>query len=113
MQINMFGDLDVMDFDSATLPKKDMVSRWNVLFTPSIMDFPEDVPDCATASQSADATLPGAFGKVTTFNMLNWVKDHGYDGGEPFQNTTHASSLQADFPNRLSKFLMLHCRNIQ
>ena len=85
VQLNMFGAVEVTDFDGTTLPEKDMVSRWNVLFTPTMMFFPEEVPDDATATQAAVATVPGAFGKLTTWNMLNWVKDHGYDTDEPFQ----------------------------
>ncbi len=41
VQINMFGDVDVTDFDGTTLPEKDMVKRWGALFTPSIYFFPE------------------------------------------------------------------------
>ncbi|MDC1494606.1 thioredoxin, partial [Planktomarina temperata] len=44
-----------------------------------------EVADDVTASQAAVANMPGAFGKHTTFNMLNWVVEHGYDGEESFQ----------------------------
>ena len=43
VQINMFGDVEVTDFDGTTLPEKDMVKRWGALFTPSIYFFPEEV----------------------------------------------------------------------
>ena len=85
VQLNMFGDVEVTDFDGTTLPEKDMVSRWNVLFTPTMMFFPEEVPEGESATDAAVATVPGAFGKLTTWNMLNWVRDHGYDSDEPFQ----------------------------
>lgn len=94
VQLNMFGDVEVTDFDGTTLPEKDMVSRWNLLFTPTMMFFPEDVPQDETATQAAVATVPGAFGKFTTFNMLNWVKEHGYDTDEPFQKY-HARMIEA------------------
>ncbi len=92
VQINMFGDVEVTDFDGAALPEKDMVKRWGALFTPTIYFFPEDVPDGETAAQAAVATMPGAFGRGTTFNMLNWVLEKGYDGDEPFQKY-HARML--------------------
>jgi hypothetical protein len=38
-----------------------------------------------SANQAAVASMPGAFGKHTTFNMLNWVVEHGYEGEESFQ----------------------------
>lgn len=94
VQINMFGDVEVTDFDGTTLPEKDMVKRWGALFTPSIYFFPEEVEDDMTASQAAVANMPGAFGRWTTFNMLNWVVEKGYEGDEPFQKY-HARKFEA------------------
>ena len=85
VQINMFGDVEVTDFDGTTLPEKDMVKRWGALFTPNIYFFPEDVSPDLKASAAAVANMPGAFGRWTTFNMLNWVVEKGYDSDEPFQ----------------------------
>ena len=101
VQINMFGDVEVTDFDGTVLAEKDMVKRWGALFTPSIYFFPKDVPQDAMApsiyflpaevpadamaTQAAAATMPGAFGKWTTLNMLTWVVEEGYNGDEPFQ----------------------------
>lgn len=94
IQINMFGDVEVTDFDGTVLPEKDMVKRWGALFTPTIYFFPEDVPEGVTAAQAAAATMPGAFGRWTTFNMLNWVLEKGYEGDEPFQKY-HARKFEA------------------
>lgn len=33
VQINMFGDVEVTDFEDTTLPEKKMVQRWRQLFT--------------------------------------------------------------------------------
>lgn len=85
VQINMFGDVEVTDFDGTALPEKDMVKRWGALFTPSIYFFPEEVAEDAVATQAAVAMMPGAFGRWTTFNMLNWVVEKEYAGDEPFQ----------------------------
>lgn len=92
VQINMFGDVEVTDFDGTTLPEKDMVARWGVLFTPTVFFFPEEVPEGVTAPQAAVATMPGAFGKFTTFNMMRWVVEKGYETDEPFQKY-HARKL--------------------
>jgi len=94
IQINMFGDVEVTDFDGTTLPEKEMVRRWGALFTPTIYFFPEDVPQDVTAAQAAVATMPGAFGRGTTFDMLNWVLEKGYEGDEPFQKY-HARMIAA------------------
>ena len=85
VQINMFGDVEVTDYDGTVLPEKDMVKRWGALFTPSIYFFPEEVGGDVMATQAAVANMPGAFGRWTTFNMLNWVVEKGYDSDEPFQ----------------------------
>lgn len=93
VQINMFGDVEVTDFDGTTLPEKDIVQRWNALFTPNMMFFPQDVEDAVPAHQAAVAIMPGAFGKWTTLNLLNWIVEEGYESDEPFQKY-HARRLQ-------------------
>ena len=85
VQINMFGDVEVTDFDGTTLAEKDMVKRWGALFTPSIYFFPEAVDETQMATQAAVANMPGAFGRWTTLNMLTWVVEKGYETDEPFQ----------------------------
>ena len=85
VQINMFGDIEVTDFDGTALPEKDMVKRWGALFTPMILFFPEEVEQDQSASQAAVATMPGAFSEGTTFDLLNWVVDRGYEQEESFQ----------------------------
>lgn len=85
IQINMFGDVEVTDFDGTTLSEKDMVKRWGALFTPNILFFPKEVSGDLTAPQAAVAVMPGAFGRWTTQNMLTWVLEEGYDSDEPFQ----------------------------
>jgi thioredoxin-related protein len=86
VQINMFGDVEVTDFDGAVLTEKDMVKKWGVLFTPTILFLSEDVAADTPANEAAVATMPGAFGPGTTFYMLNWVFAKGYDQEESFQN---------------------------
>jgi len=55
--------------------------------------MPSDVADDATAMSGAAAAMPGAFGKWTTLNLLNWIADEGYTGDEAFQRY-HARVLQ-------------------
>jgi len=93
IQINMFGDVEVTDFDGTTLSEKDMVTRWNANFTPTLMFFSPQEPDDVQASEAAVVTMPGAFGKWTTLNLLNWITEAGYNGEESFQRY-HARILQ-------------------
>ncbi|PUB18917.1 SoxW family protein [Yoonia sediminilitoris] len=95
VQLNMFGDLEVTDFDGTVLPEKDMVRRWGMLFTPNMVFLPTEVEEGLSLQQAAVATMPGAFGKWTTLNLLNWVVEEGYDSDEPFQKY-HARKLQEE-----------------
>lgn len=86
VQINMFGDVEVTDFDGESMPEKRIVQRWGALFTPTMMFFPEEVGEDQTASQAAVAAMPGAFGLGTTIDLLNWVLEKGYESDEGFQS---------------------------
>ena len=85
VQINMFGDVEVTDFDGTVLAEKDLVKRWGALFTPSLYFFPEEVTSGQTGASAAVVTMPGAFGRWTTLNLLNWVVEKGYESDETFQ----------------------------
>ena len=93
IQVNMFGDVEVTDFDGTALPEKEMVRRWGALFTPTILFFPEEVDGTQPANAVAVAQMPGAFGRYTTLNMLRWVVEKGYEGDESFQKY-HARILK-------------------
>jgi thioredoxin-related protein len=85
VRINMHGSTEVTDFDGEMMEERDLARRWGMLFTPTIYFFPEEVPEGVTGPQAAVVTMPGAFGAWTTFNMLNWVLEEGYEGEEDFQ----------------------------
>ncbi|WP_212523420.1 thioredoxin family protein [Actibacterium sp. MT2.3-13A] len=85
VQMNLFGDVEVTDFDGEVMSEKDMAVRWGVVFTPTMMFMPDVAPESGTAAQAAVVTMPGAFGKGTTKSLLNWVLEKGYEGDEHFQ----------------------------
>ena len=85
VQINMFGDLEVTDFDGEVMAERDIVKKWGVFFTPTTLFMPEDVPEGEGLPEAAAAVMPGAFGKWMTLNMLTWVVERGYDTDEHFQ----------------------------
>ncbi|WP_406645286.1 thioredoxin family protein [Aliisedimentitalea scapharcae] len=95
VQLNLYGDVEVTDFDGQTLPEKDMARKWGVLFTPTILFLPEDVAEGQTAQQAAVSMMPGAFGAGTTLDMFTWVAEKRYtlDNGEDFQRY-HARRIQ-------------------
>jgi len=94
VQINMFGDVEVTDFDGTTLPEKDMVKHWGMLFTPTLVFFGDELPT-QPADEAAVAAMPGAFSAKTTGHLFEWVLQSGYEGNEPFQKY-HARRLEED-----------------
>ena len=95
VQLNLYGDTEVTDFDGEALSEKDMACKWNILFTPTIMFIAESVPDNAIAPQAAVAVMPGAFGLGTSTDMFTWVVEKRYatENGEDFQRY-HARRIQ-------------------
>lgn len=96
VQINLFGDVEVTDLDGTVLPEKDMAVRWGLMFTPTLIFLPEEVPPSQTAAEAAVAMMPGAFGKGTTEALLTWVRDHGYADGTHFQKYLAERMIPAD-----------------
>lgn len=97
VQMNLFGDVEVTDFDGEALTEKDMALKWGVMFTPTMMFFPhpDEIEEGATAREAAVVTMPGAFGKSTTSHLLDWVVEEGYAGEENFQKY-HATRFNAE-----------------
>ncbi|WP_299846717.1 thioredoxin family protein [uncultured Roseovarius sp.] len=95
VQLNLYGDTEVTDFDGEILTEKQAAQKWGLLFTPSILFLPEEVPEGQTAQQAAVALMPGAFGAGTTIDMFTWVNEKRYelDNGEDFQRY-HARRIQ-------------------
>ena len=87
IQLNLHGDLEVVDFNGDTLTEKQIARKWGILFTPSVIFLPEEVEEGKTAIQSAVAMMPGAFGRGTTLDMFTWVNEKRYaiDSDEDFQ----------------------------
>lgn len=95
VQLNLHGDLEVVDLDGDVRSEKDMARKWGILFTPTLMFLPEEVDGDATAPQAAVATMPGAFGWQTVLDMLTWVNEKRYelDTEEDFQRY-HARMIE-------------------
>ena len=79
VQINLFGNIEVTDFDGEVLEEHEMMSKWGVLFTPSMLFFPEKLIEKKSANLIAVASMPGAFSKGTTLDLLVWVNEKLYE----------------------------------
>ncbi len=96
VQMNLFGDVEVTDFDGDTRAEKDMAMKWGgIMFTPpTLMFFPETVDDSMPAGDAAVVKMPGAFGGVgTTGDLLTWVVEKGYLGGDENFQKYHARKI--------------------
>ncbi|MCU4651414.1 thioredoxin family protein [Roseibacterium sp. SDUM158016] len=93
VRLDMYGGTEVTDFDGETMRESEVVRRWRTLFTPTILFFPEEVPEGMTGLEAAVATMPGAFSRGMTRNMMTWVLGEGYNSDESFQ-AYHARILR-------------------
>jgi thioredoxin-related protein len=93
VQLNMFGDEEVTDFDGEVMSERDAIRRWGLVFTPTVIFLPEEVAEGSTVAQATVQMMPGAFGKWTTLDMFRWVREKGYDSGEHFQKY-HARNIE-------------------
>lgn len=93
VQMNLFGDLEVTDFDGTVMSEREMAGRWGIIFTPTMMFMREGGAMEVSGAQFSAATMPGAFGTYTTRHLMEWIVQKGYDGDEPFQKY-HARKLK-------------------
>ncbi|WP_300443191.1 thioredoxin family protein [uncultured Mameliella sp.] len=97
VQLNLHGSTEVTDFDGEVLQEREMARKWRVLFTPTIVFLPEEVPEGANAMDAQVAVMPGAFSKGTSLDMFTWVAEKRYaiqdETGEDFQRY-HARRIQ-------------------
>lgn len=95
VQLNLHGSREMVDFDGDVRQEREMLRKWGILFTPTVIFLPEEVEGGATAPQAAVATMPGAFQKGTTLDMFTWVNEKRYamENEEDFQRY-HARRIQ-------------------
>jgi len=87
LQLNMWGDREVTDFDGETLSEKDFARKNRVLFTPTFQFFPED-PNQARGNPAWRAEvhrMPGFFWPFHFYFQFRYVKENGYVEQPSFQ----------------------------
>lgn len=95
VQLNLHGDIEIVDFDGEELTEKQAARRWGILFTPTVIFLPQEVEDGVRAVDAQVAMMPGAFGRGTTLDMFTWVKEERYllENDEDFQRY-HARRIE-------------------
>ena len=94
VQLNLYGDVEVIDFDGETLTEKEMAQKWGILFTPTMLFFPEQIQAGRSAIQEAVAVMPGAFQKGTVLDMLTWINDKHYESDRSGFQRYHSKRIQ-------------------
>jgi len=69
VQINMFGDVEVTDFDGETLPKRIWVRNGVRCSRRRLMYFPQTVAEGKTAVEAASRPCGLPLSPATTFHM--------------------------------------------
>lgn len=93
VQYNLFGDEEVTDMDGDVLTEKTAATKWDVMFTPTMLFLPEEPVNGVSVKDAAVGKMPGAFGKLTFLHLFQWVKEKGYEGDEHFQKY-HARKIE-------------------
>lgn len=87
LQLNMWGDREVTDFDGETTTEKKLARKWRVLFTPTFQFFP-DTPEAARGKSGDEAEVhrvPGYFKPFHFYFQFRYVKEKGYESEPSFQ----------------------------
>jgi thioredoxin-related protein len=95
VQINLHGDIDIIDTDGDEMSEKAATRKWGVLFTPTMIFLPPELDDTQSLTQQAVAVMPGAFSAGTTLDMLTWVAEERYlDQSEEDFQRYHARMIR-------------------
>lgn len=87
VQLNLWGDREVTDFDGEVLKEKDLANKWRVMFTPTMQFFPATVKDMGGQSGATGEVvrIPGYFKPFHFYFLLRYAKTGGYEAEPSFQ----------------------------
>ncbi|MCA1774816.1 MAG: thioredoxin family protein [Loktanella sp.] len=74
VQINMFGGIEVTDFDGTAQSEAEMVESWGFRFTPTMMMFDSDEVGDGKAPEVAMTVIPGALDVADMLTTLQWAQ---------------------------------------
>lgn len=77
VQLNLYGSREVTDFDGQVLAEKDLARKWGIVFTPTILYFPETVADNnkRAGRDLAVMQMPGYFRPFHFYAMFRYVRE--------------------------------------
>lgn len=87
IQLNLWGDREVTDFDGEVLKEKDLANKWGVLFTPTSIFYPETVEKIGgkTGRDAEVLRIPGYFKPFHFYFLFKYARTNGYEQEPNFQ----------------------------
>ncbi len=87
LQLNIWGDREVTDFDGEVLPEKELANKYAVLFTPTLQFFPATLDEVAgrNGKEAEVVRIPGYFKPFHFFFLFHYAFDNGYKEQPNFQ----------------------------
>jgi thioredoxin-related protein len=87
IQLNLWGDKEVTDFDGDVTTEKKLSQKWAVRFTPTIQFFPNDLKTVGNKSgrKAEIMRIPGYFKPFHFYMLFKYVHTNGYKSEPNFQ----------------------------
>lgn len=78
MQLNLWGDREVLDFDGEALSEKDLASKWFVNFTPTTILISPEAVGAQDVREATAFMMPGYFKPFHYVSSLEYVMSGEY-----------------------------------
>lgn len=87
LQLDLWGEREVTDFDGKRMREKKLAERWGVLFTPTIVYFKDDLSahDGKWGRDLEVLRMSLGVGPGTFYDMFTWVRHKVYQRDANFQ----------------------------
>jgi thioredoxin-related protein len=98
VQLNLWGDREVTDFDGEVLTEKKLANKYAVMFTPTLQFFPESLEEVAgrPGGKAEVVRIPGYFKPFHFFFLFHYAFDKGYEEQPNFQRWLSAIGAELD-----------------
>ena len=98
-QLDMRGSREVTDMDGEAMEEREVVRKWGVTFTPTLIFIPKEAAGGeGTARERAVMVMPGYFKPFHFDTMMHFIAEDAYKDGGDFQRylDERARKLRAD-----------------
>jgi|SaaInlStandDraft_6_1057023.scaffolds.fasta_scaffold114244_2 thioredoxin-related protein len=98
LQLNLWGDREVTDFDGEVLTEKNLANKYAVLFTPTLQFFPENLEKVGgrPGGEAEVVRIPGYFKPFHFFFLFHYAFENGYEKEPNFQRWLSAIGNDLD-----------------